>query len=113
MGALNVQRTLADAKRLEKSGELRTARALYRTLLNQFPKNARAKSALATLESSHPSLAHPPKDLQQKILNLFRASKFPDLSPVLATAVAEYPSSAFLWNMRGITAKSTGRHHNC
>lgn len=108
MGAPNVQRTLAHTRRLEKSGELRTARSLYRNILNHFPKNPRAKSALAVLESKHPNLSHPPKDPQQQILALFQNNQFAELSQILSVAVAEFPTSAFLWRLKGMASKALG-----
>ncbi|MFY0660873.1 MAG: hypothetical protein JXR15_10300 [Shimia sp.] len=87
---------------------MRTARSRYRNILDHFPKNPRAKSALSVLESKHPNLSHPPKDLQQQILALFQNSQFTKFSQILSVAVAEFPTSAFLWNLKGMTSKALG-----
>ncbi|SMP12214.1 hypothetical protein SAMN06265373_102326 [Shimia sagamensis] len=108
MGALNVQRTLAQAKQLEKSCELRTARPLPQCSLQISNKNPRAKSALTQPENRYPNLSHPPKGLQQQILAPLHSNKFTDLSQILSVAVAEYPTSAFLWNLTGMSTKASG-----
>lgn len=112
MAKLKLDQTLRRAKTHARNGETDQARALYQSILDVFPKNARAQQGLAGLAGPVPAqdaALHPPKSETSVLLALFKAGRNEDLLTQTDTLLARYPNSFFLWNLIGAGYRRLGQ----
>lgn len=106
----SVRNMLLRAQAHERTGEIDIARSLYRTVLQDFPGNMRAKRALARLEARRQRAADadPPREVVDSLVALFRQKQFPTLAEQTQHLVQQFATSAFLWNLLGVSSAQIG-----
>jgi len=101
----NIASELRKGRAFEKIGNWASAELCYRAILSKFPKNVRARKALADVK--HKSGVAPTETLQ-KLSDLYRAQKFADVAALAETQSREFPRSEKLWNLLGAAAERLG-----
>ena len=101
---LNVDRTLKAAKKLEALNKLSEAVALYRNILDVYPKNQRAITALKKVRhAANYPLSLPDSDgaVLKLLTSLFSQEKYQNIIELRAQIANQYPESAPLFNIIG------------
>lgn len=112
MAKLSVQQALLRADRHLRRGELDSARALYDTVLANFPKNARAQQALALLNAAKSeAMANqaPPEEQIDALIALYNQNRFQELVAQAQALVDDYASSFVAWNILAAGQKALGK----
>ncbi len=102
---LSVDQTLLRAKSHENKGEIDKAHDLYRSILDEFPKNKRAQLALAKIENLDMPLkdktADPSSDQLRAIATLLQSGHPEDASKTAKALTSKFPFSSPLWDILG------------
>ena len=101
---LNVDRTLKAAKKLQALNKPSEAEALYRNILDVYPKNKRAMTALKKIRhaANHPvSLPDNDGAVLELLTSLFSQEKYQNIIDLRAQIANRYPESAPLFNIIG------------
>ena len=101
---LNVDRTLKAAKKLEALNKPSEAEALYRNILDVYPKNKRAMTALKKVRhaANHPlSLPDSDRAVLKHLTFLYGQEKYQNIIELRAQIASRYPESAPLFNIIG------------
>ena len=101
---LNVDITLKAAKKLEALNKLSEAVALYRNILDVYPKNQRAITALKKVRhAANYPLSLPDSDgaVLKLLTSLFSQEKYQNIIELRAQIANQYPESAPLFNIIG------------
>jgi tetratricopeptide (TPR) repeat protein len=103
---INVEQILNRAKFLHKKGKISEAYALYKEVLNTFPKNTRAKQAIEYLTSlkKNYSKQNPSSEVIKELLNLFNNGQFSTVIERTQALSNNYPNAFVLWNILGASA---------
>ena len=86
------------AKGAARRGETEAAKAFYREALNRFPRNSRARSALAALEAAN---ANPPQPRLDAMIAAYRAGEMDEAVRHGARLSEEFPQSFTVHNLQG------------
>ena len=111
MVKLTVDKTLMRAKSHKRKGEIEQARALYKSVLDAFPNNVRARKALAELDRSKEtksSTHNPPQDQINALTALYNQGQFVEAAKQAEALVGQYPGSIVLWNILGASSARIG-----
>ena len=101
---LNVDRTLKAAKKLEALNKPSEAEALYRNILDVYPKNKWAMTALKKVRhaANHPlSLSDSDRAVLKHLTFLYGQEKYQNIIELRAQIASRYPESAPLFNIIG------------
>ncbi|QDK33945.1 tetratricopeptide repeat protein [Sphingomonas sp. IC081] len=93
------------AKGAARRGETEAARALYREALYRFPRNSRARVALAALEAVD---ADPPRQRLDAMIAAYRTGAMDDAARHGARLSEEFPRSFTVHNLQGAALLSLG-----
>ena len=110
MAKLSIDKTLSQAKSLEKRGKITEAQKLYQDILQAFPKNRRARQSLMILNKKPlvVNTQNPPQEVIDQLISDFNSGR---LSIVLTLATAltnQFPASFVIWNILGAAAAQIG-----
>lgn len=123
MAKLKVDQALLQAASHVRKGDVEAARALYQTVLAQFPKNARARKGLAKLTRAAQAPAtpmirtgagtapgaNPPQDQTQALLALYNARDHEALIAQTTALIPQYPNSFTLHSILGAGLRRVNR----
>ncbi|MGE0133341.1 MAG: sulfotransferase [Blastocatellales bacterium] len=112
MAKLSVDQMLHRAKSHERKGELEQARALYRSVLQDFPGNTRARQALAQLGEAGQSAdagRNPPQDILDHLMGLYHRGQHAAVAEQALRLTPAFPDSFVLWNLLGASGAQAGR----
>ena len=106
MKKINIEQILDRAKSLQKKGKISEAYALYKQVLNTFPKNIRAKQAIESLTNLKKNYIkrNPPSEVIKELLNLFNNGQFSTVVERTQALTNNYPNAFVLWNILGASA---------
>ena len=104
---MTVEKTLLVAKSHERRGETAQAVKTYESILDKFPKNKRAKKAIALISKR----GNPSPNLQQieRITTLFQQGRFSETVVATIELLEIYPNTMALWNILGLSHINMGR----
>ncbi len=105
---MSVNAILQRAKAHEKRAEFGAAAGLYSSVLKDFPRNARARDALARIRQSIPRTL--PNETRAQLVSLFEASQFEKLALGASEILALYPNDTALLELAGSACAKLGRH---
>ncbi|TCM17106.1 putative O-linked N-acetylglucosamine transferase (SPINDLY family) [Novosphingobium sp. PhB165] len=88
-----------------RRGETEAARALYRQVLDRFPRNPRARAALAALEAAN---ADPPPDRLESMIAAYRSGAMDEAVRQGATLAEDFPQSFAVHNLQGAALLALG-----
>lgn len=111
MTKINVDQALRRAKALERKGAHAEARTVYLSVLEAFPKNARAQTALKRLPASLPPTKralHPEKTQLDAVAADIQAGAFSAAIHKGEVLLKAHPDSFVLWNLQGAAYKKLG-----
>jgi tetratricopeptide (TPR) repeat protein len=106
---INVKKFLAQADKAIKSGNIKLAKNLYQTILNEFPKNAKAKKGILNIESSSNlsnNQINLPKEQINKVVSLYNNGQFQEAINLIKILNNDYPNVPLLFNILGACHKS-------
>lgn len=110
---LTVDQALLKGNAHVRKGEVEQARKLFAAILQAFPENRRAQTALETLDramSVFPTkMKNPPKHDLDLLIALHGRGHFVDLLEQAEALLTDYPNSFVLWNILGVARKGVGR----
>ncbi|MCB2074053.1 MAG: tetratricopeptide repeat protein [Novosphingobium sp.] len=111
MANFSVDRELRRAQSCERKGERDEARRIYGAILEKFPNNARARSALSALQGTAGGNGNsqPLREAKNELLALYKQGRTSDVAERAETLVAAHPSSAALWSLLGAANKDLGK----
>lgn len=111
---IRVDQVIAQASSLAKSGDLDGARAAFSSVLDRFPKNARAQSGLKSLEQLAARKIYPEMSeaAMGSVLHLLSAGRLPDALEAASLLVTAHPDAAAALNLHGICLSRIGRHRD-
>ena len=98
---MNIAASMTKANRLERNQKHEDAIKIYADILAKFPKNARAKAALNTLQKNMQRTLNPSLDQQQKLAADFAAGHYTKVASACAALLNSYRRSHFLWTTLG------------
>ena len=113
---MNIESSFSKAQRLENRGKVAEAAQIYCDVLDRFPKNKKAKNALALLKKLRVDGSEPPAKLQAKLVREFESGAWADTANAVAELLQSYQSSQFLWNLLGNCHMKLGdltKAHSC
>ena len=117
---LSADRIIAKARKLEAAGEKNEAAALYESLLEEFPGNARARAALATLQRSGVARSAQKQRLPQenltRLVSLFTKNDFNGVVVEGERLLNAFSDSPELHNILGAAHAALGQRdaaHRC
>jgi predicted O-linked N-acetylglucosamine transferase (SPINDLY family) len=96
------------AKKLVRDGEVGQAVGLYQEFLNAFPKNERARKALADLTAQRQDQGRPLQKRLEEVVSLFAKGQVSQSFSGAGALVEEFPDAAMAWNIRGASAFRLG-----
>jgi len=98
-----VDRTLAKAKRHLKKGEIEEAKNLFRTILEKFPRNVRARQELEAITNSQRRDDESRQDDQgiSRLINMYNNGNFCGVIELSGTLLRENPEEFIVWNING------------
>ncbi|TCL08823.1 putative O-linked N-acetylglucosamine transferase (SPINDLY family) [Shimia isoporae] len=105
--AVKVSGELRKARSFEKNGQFAEAQACYEAILQDYPKNAKARQALANLRRNHGA---PSGDMLRNLIGLYREGRFADILALSETQKKGFPRSDKAWNLVGAAAEELGQH---
>lgn len=110
MAKVKVDQVLLRARKHARKGEVAEARALYQSVLATFPQNARAKKALALLDSNRHGTPQtmendPPREQLEVLVGHMRNGQQDQAYALAYTLLARHPNSYVLWNIAGTVYK--------
>lgn len=108
---MRVDEAMRLAVKLARKGDIDGARAVYEDVIARFPGNARARQALADLES--PQVRMRGGFTQQKAetaLGHYRAGRNAEALKEIEALIAAFPDRSFLFNLRGVVRGRMGDH---
>lgn len=110
MAKRSVDKTLIQAKFLEKRGEITEAEKLYQDILQAFPKNRRARQALMTLNKKllTSNIQNPPQKVINQLISDFNQGKLNLVFNLATTLTNQFPASFVVWNILGAAAAQIG-----
>jgi len=95
-----------------RKGDVASARALYKAVLDVFPKNARAKGRLANLDAGVQKTGQQ-KPLQQHrvegLIALYNQTRFTEMVALAEHLAVEYASSPIVWNILAAGKQALGQ----
>ncbi|MBK9130568.1 MAG: sulfotransferase [Gammaproteobacteria bacterium] len=109
MAKLTVDQALLRAKSLERKGENEEARALYQSVLQNFPGNPTAREALARLGQAAASGPSPPQESLDHLLALYHQGQLDVVAAQAERLAREFPASFLLWNILGASCAQIGK----
>ncbi|MEO3478904.1 tetratricopeptide repeat protein [Phaeobacter sp. CAU 1743] len=98
---MTIATSMNKAQRLERNAKLDEAALVYNEILERFPKNARAREALASLQQRMLREQNPPVDAQKKLAASFAAGNYRQSASNCVSLLNTYRKSHFLWDMLG------------
>ena len=102
MAKLSVAKSLAEAKKLTKSGKVDDAKRVYESILETFPGNKRAKEGLALLGKTNPvSESQPTQSEIETLIALYNQGLFFEAVSKSDSLLMLHPDSVTLWNIIG------------
>lgn len=116
MAKLTTEQALMKAKAHLRKGDTDTARHLYRTILQTFPQNKRARQALAKLDqgekgagektASHRRLS---QDVLDRLIGRFNSGDLKGVAAEAERLSSDFPTTALLSNILGAANRGVGR----
>ncbi|MEM7520490.1 MAG: tetratricopeptide repeat protein, partial [Pseudomonadota bacterium] len=100
----SVNQALRKAQTHARKGEVEDARRLYSEILRSYPKNARARMALAALGADQA------RDETTVLLALYTAGKFTQAAARAVELLDQTPKSPVLWNILGAALGQLNDH---
>jgi len=101
---LNARKTLLKARGLAKKGALEEAAALFRAVLEHYPKNGEAARGLAALGSAAPARqpgAFAPREQVEPLFNALRAGQFDSVIEHGQILIRQFAGDPLLHNLVG------------
>lgn len=98
---MSVQFDISKAKKLENKGDLKGAADIYSGILDRFPANRSAKSAMALISSQLEDGNALPVRQMRKLQAKLDQRAFEQASFEAGTLLKTYPDSPFLWTAAG------------
>jgi len=102
---MKVDQALRQAKKAQANGQLAEAREIYQQILTKFPKNAKARAALADLGAANP----PNPAAIQQLIGLFQAWKLKEAAQFGTALAQQHPNVAVIHNVLGATFAAMGQ----
>jgi predicted O-linked N-acetylglucosamine transferase (SPINDLY family) len=106
---LNVNGAIRKAEKLEQSGCMIDAVALYREILNTYPANQRARRAASQAIKKVQSVLDPPASAQRVVAQALADGKAAAVLQHIAILLPEYPKSQFLLSAKGRAEHQLGQ----
>jgi predicted O-linked N-acetylglucosamine transferase (SPINDLY family) len=107
-----VEAVMIKARSAEKRGDLPEAQRLYQSVLERFPKNARARQGLDQIIANRTAAGmmadSPPEPTIERLADIYRRGMMPQVVAEAETLLAQYPRSAFVHNILSAAWLSLG-----
>lgn len=114
MSKRTVSQMMQRAASHEKKGEMIEAQVLYKSVLDAFPNNKRAKDALSMLSLPKTKLsanpAQPPKEKVAQLNALYQQGRFEDVVMQARHLVTQFPASFVLWSFLGAAGTQSNQN---
>ena len=98
---INLDKIMREAKSAERRGDLHVANEIYQFILKKFPKNKRAKKALANLISSAP---------MPDLVPLIKEERYEEVERILTSNIDRDKGSPHFWRLLAIVYKETKQY---
>ena len=110
---LKLDQALKLAKKNVKDGNNEQAKIIYRNILERFPKNRKALTGIKSIPSGHcisvTNIQNPPAYQVQNLFSLLNAGHLEKTLKQALKSLMEFPNSAILHNLVGISNQGLGR----
>lgn len=104
---MTVEKSFLVAKSHERKGETAQAVKTYEAILNKFPRNIRAKKAIALIaQKGNPS---PNPQQIESLTALFQQGRFSETIVAAIDLLERYPNTLLLWNILGLSHINIGQ----
>lgn len=104
---MTVEKSLLVAQSYQRKGKTAQAVEIYEAILKKFPKNKRAKNAIALLAKGGNS-APAPQQIE-KLATLFQQGRFPETIMVAIDLLEKHPNTPLIWNILGLSQINSGQ----
>lgn len=102
---LFVEKTLRQAQSHVKAGEIAEAEALYKQVLEKFPKNKKAVEGYQKLKAGVSSISaketEPPQDQIKKLIKQYNQRQYKNVLFKVQALINFFPNSTLLYNIEG------------
>ena len=110
---LKLDQALKLAKKNVKEGNNEQAKIIYRNILERFPKNRKALTGIKAIPSGRcingSNIQNPPAYQIQNLFSLLNAGHLEKTLKQALKSLMEFPNSAILYNLVGISNQGLGR----
>ena len=106
MAHISVDKSFSKARQLIKRGEIQQAIAIYQHVLDNYPKNQRARQALQKISKigAVDKVTHPPEEVTKTLTQALKAKRFQSVLAQAGDLIDNYPTSTHLWSVIGIAS---------
>ena len=107
----SIDKALVKARSHLKRGETIEAEKLYKAILKAFPKNRKAKQALANIKItlSSPTNQNPPQEIIEQLVSFYNKGQLELVIEKAQEITKNYPETFIVWNILGVAAARTKR----
>ena len=106
----SIDKALVKARSHLKRGETIEAEKLYKAILKAFPKNRKAKQALANIKTlSSPTNQNPPQEIIEQLVSFYNKGQLELVIEKAQEITKNYPETFIVWNILGVAAARTKR----
>lgn len=114
MAKKSANKMLSKAKSLEKGGDIEAARGIYLAILEEFPKNMRARKKLEELDQSRRRYINSqvPKVILDRLIDLYNRGNNKRVLEEAESLLGSFPEHHLVWNIKGAAHRELGRLDN-
>jgi tetratricopeptide (TPR) repeat protein len=112
MARINVEMLLKRATSLAKKGDVDDAAQICNKILQQYPKNLKAKKLLGALINNGRSGQNPPQNVINNLMGMLNAQQFDDVEKFTFELMKQFPGSIIVLNLFGIASAQKGNFTN-
>ena len=110
MANFSVDQSLSKAKSYSQKGKIEEARKLYKTILQLFPNNTRAKVGLTKLNvHKNINFSFPNKQVMDEIIEMYDQGYNKQVADKVEIIIKDFPNSFFLWYILGMVCLNLNR----
>lgn len=109
--AASVDQIISKARKLARSGDVAGAKSLYASVLERFPRNARALEGMRALQEARPVQQRPggpPREAMQSLSALYEQGRLTEVVSQATQLAMEFPKVSILRNMIGAAQAGLG-----